>query len=99
MARFAVTVRFSANFNEDFLALIPQHRAIINPLIEEHVVEAYAISVNGTRGGITMNGQNAAVIRAVVEQFPLFRFFEQVAVAELFVFDSMAARFPRSSLH
>lgn len=99
MARFVVTVRFPDSFNEDFIALIPQHRALINRLIEENVVEAYAISASRTRGWITMNGLNADVIRAVVEQFPLYRFFEQVEVDELFVFDSMASRFPRISLN
>ncbi|RYU81295.1 hypothetical protein [Hymenobacter persicinus] len=99
MARFVVTVRFPASFTEDFIALIPQHRALINRLIEENVVEAYAISASRTRGWITMNGLNADVIRAVVEQFPLFRFFEQVEVDELFVFDSTASRFPRISLN
>ena len=99
MARFVVTVRFPASFNEEFIALIPQHRALINRLIEENVVEAYAISASRTQGWITMNGQNAAVVRAVVEQFPLYRFFEQVEVDELFIFDSMASRFPRISLN
>jgi len=99
MARFVVTVRFPASFDEDFIALIPQHRALINKLIEDNVVEAYAISASRTRGWITMNGLNADVIRAVVEQFPLYRFFEQVEVDELFVFDSTASRFPRISLN
>jgi hypothetical protein len=99
MARFVVTVRFPDRFSEDFIALIPQHRALINRLIEENVVEAYAISASRTRGWITMNGLNADVIRAVVAQFPLYRFFEQVEVDELFVFDSMASRFPRISLN
>ncbi|GAA3950262.1 hypothetical protein [Hymenobacter algoricola] len=99
MARFVVTVRFPESFNEDFIALIPQHRALINRLIEENVVEAYAISASRTRGWITMNGLSADIIRTVVEQFPLYRFFEQVEVDELFVFDSMASRFPRISLN
>jgi hypothetical protein len=99
MARFVVTVRFPESFDEAFIALIPEHRALINKLIEDNVVEAYAISANRTRGWITMNGLSAEVILAVVEQFPLFRFFEQVEVDELFVFDSTASRFPRISLN
>ncbi|SHJ25615.1 hypothetical protein SAMN02745146_2637 [Hymenobacter daecheongensis DSM 21074] len=97
MARFVVTVRFPASFDAEFLALIPEHRALISRLIEENVVEAYAISASRTRGWITMNGLNADIIRAVVAQFPLYRFFEQVEVDELFVFDSTASRFPRIS--
>ncbi|MCB2379459.1 hypothetical protein LGH70_17815 [Hymenobacter sp. BT635] len=99
MAKFVVTVRFPDSFDEEFIALIPEHRHLINELIEANVVEAYAISANRTRGWITMNGSSEEAVRTTVEQFPLFRFFLQVEIDELFVFDSTASRFPRISLN
>ncbi|MET4106156.1 hypothetical protein [Hymenobacter sp. UYP22] len=99
MAKFVVTLRLPEVFDDAFMALIPRHRAFINRLIEEDVIEAYAISADRTRGWVTMNGQNAEAVRTVVEQFPLFRFLLGIEVDELFVFDSRANRFPAISLN
>ncbi|TGE16401.1 hypothetical protein [Hymenobacter elongatus] len=99
MAKFVVTLRFPDSFDAEFIALIPEHRSLINQLIESNVVEAYAISANRTRGWVTMNGSSEEVIRNTVEQFPLYPFLLQVEIDELFVFDSTASRFPRISLN
>lgn len=99
MAKFVVTLRLPDVFEDAFVALIPRHRAFINRLIEEDIIEAYAISADRTRGWVTMNGLNAEAVRAVVEQFPLFRFLLGIEVDELFVFDSKASRFPAISLN
>lgn len=99
MAKFVVTLRLPDVFDEAFMALIPRHRAFIDRLIEDDIIEAYAISTDRTRGWVTMNGHNAEAVRAVVEQFPLFRFLLGIEVDELFVFDSKASRFPAISLN
>lgn len=99
MARFVVSFRLPDAFDEDFIVLIPRHRAFINRLIEESIIESYAISADRSRGWVTMTGQHAAAIRAVVAQFPLYRFLREVEVDELFIFDSAASRFPRISLN
>ncbi|AHJ98074.1 hypothetical protein [Hymenobacter swuensis] len=99
MAKFVVTLRLPDFFDEDFIALIPRHRAFISRLIEDNVIDSYAISADRTRGWVTMNGQSAEAIRAVVEQFPLYRFLRGVEIDELFVFDSKASHFPAISLN
>lgn len=99
MAKFVVTLRLPDVLEDDFIALIPRHRAFISRLMEENVIESYAISADRTRGWVTMNGQNAGAIRAVVEQFPLYRFLRGVEIDELFIFDSRASRFPAISLN
>lgn len=99
MPTFVVSLRLPDSFDEDFIALIPRHRAFINQLLAEHVVEAYAISADRSRGWVTMNGDDAEAVRAVVEQFPLYRYLRGVEIDELFIFDSAAARFPRISLN
>ena len=58
-------MRLPEAFGEEFISLIPSHRAFINHLFDEKVVEAYAIS--SSRGWVTMNGEDAAAVRAVVE--------------------------------
>ena len=99
MAQFVVTLRLPAHFSREFLALIPRHRAFINRLLQENVIESYAISADRTRGWVTMNGADLAAIRAVVQQFPLYRFLAAVEIDELFIFDSNATRFPAISLN
>ncbi|MBC6989715.1 MULTISPECIES: YciI family protein [Hymenobacter] len=99
MAKFVITFNLPDFFDEEFLALIPPHRALVNQLIEANIVEAYAISATRTRGWITMNGETPEAVRAIVEQFPLYRFFRRVEIDELFLFDSSTSRFPRVSLN
>jgi hypothetical protein len=99
MPTFVVSLRLPEAFDEDFIALIPRHRAFINQLLSEKVVEAYAISADRSRGWVTMNGDDAAAVKAVVEQFPLYHYLRGVEIDELFIFDSAASRFPHISLN
>ncbi|RTQ51534.1 hypothetical protein EJV47_06965 [Hymenobacter gummosus] len=99
MGLYVVTLRFPEAFDEEFVALIPRHRAFINNLIEENIILSYAISADRSRGWVTMYGASAESVQGVVEQFPLFRFLRQVEVDELFVFDSTATRLPKISLN
>ena len=99
MPTFVVSLRLPDSFDEDFIALIPRHREFINKLLAEHIIEAYAISADRSRGWVTLYGDNEAAVRAVVAQFPLYRYLRQIEVDELFIFDSAAARFPHISLN
>jgi len=99
MPTFVVSLRLPESFDEDFIALIPTHRQFINKLLAEHVIESYAISADRSRGWVTINGDDAASVRAIVAQFPLYEYLRQIEVDELFIFDSAAARFPRISLN
>ena len=99
MPTFVVTLRLPDSFGEDFIALIPRHRNFINRLLSEHVIEAYAISADRSRGWVTINGEDAAAVRAIIEQFPLYSYLRHIEIDELFIFDSAAARFPHISLN
>ncbi|HEX8428063.1 hypothetical protein [Hymenobacter sp.] len=99
MAKFMVTLHLPVVFTDDFVALIPRHRASINRLMEENVVEAYAISADRTQGWITMNGQDTEAIRLIIQKLPLYPYFTDVQVHELFIFDSVSSRFPPISLN
>lgn len=99
MPAFAVSLRLPDTFTEEFLAIIPQHRIVINQLLTAHVIEAYAISADRGRGWVIINGENEEGVRAVVAQFPLYSYLQIVEVDELFIFDSTASRFPHISLN
>ena len=99
MPTFVVSLRLPDAFDEEFISLIPRHRAFINQLLADKTVEAYAISSDRSRGWVTMHGDDANAVRAVVEQFPLYGYLHDVEIDELFIFDSAASRFPHISLN
>lgn len=99
MPTFAVTTLLPDIYEESFLALIPRHRSLINCLLSESVIETYAVSTERRRGWVTVNGDDTWVVRAVVEQFSLYRYFHGIEIDELFIFDTVATRFPHISLN
>jgi hypothetical protein len=99
MPTFVVSLRLPDSFDEDFIALIPSHREFINKLLAEHIIEAYAISADRSRGWVTMHGDDVGAVKALVEQFPLYGYLRQIEIDELFIFDSASAHFPHISLN
>lgn len=99
MPTFVVTLLLPDTYGDDFMALIPRHRSLINRLLSEKVIETYAISADRRRGWVTINGDDAGAVRAVVEEFPLYRYFQGIEIDELFIFDTVATRFPHISLN
>ena len=87
------------SFDDDFIDLIPRHRDFINRLLNEKIIETYAISSDRSRGWVTINDDDEAAVRAVFEQFPLYRYLHGVENDELFIFDTVASRFPHISLN
>ena len=101
MPAFVVSIRLPDSFDKAFIALIPipAHRAFVNQLLNEKVVEVYAISSDRSRGWMTINSDSTATVQAVVSQFSLFPYLHGVEINELFIFDSAASRFPHIRLN
>ena len=99
MPTFVVSMQLPESFDDAFMALIPRHRAFINQMLNEKVIETYAISSDRSRGWVTIHGDNEAEVRGVVEQFPLYSYLHGVEIDELFIFDTVASRFPHISLN
>lgn len=95
MPKFVVTLTLPAYYTDEFTSLIPTHWSFISKLLDERVIETYAISADRSRGWVTMNGATNTNVRDLVEQMPLYRFFTRVEIDELYVYDSVASRFPR----
>jgi len=94
MSKFVVTLLLPPSFTDEFTALIPSHWSFISKLLDERVIEVYAISADRSRGWVTMNGATDASVRALVAQMPLYPFFTRIEVDELYVYDSVASRLP-----
>lgn len=63
------------------------------------MMEFYAISSDRSRGWVTINGDDTAAVRGVVEQFPLYRYLYGVEIDAVFIFDSAASSFPHIGLN
>ena len=94
MPKFVVTLLLPTYYTDEFTALIPSHWSYVSQLIDERVIEVYAISADRSRGWVTLNGPTDAAVRALVAKMPLSPFFTGINVDELFVYDSVASRFP-----
>lgn len=99
MPAFIIILHLPVGFTQEFTSLIPSHRDYVNQLLDEAILETYAISADRTQGWITMQSQTPDTALAVVKQLPLYKFFTQVEIRELMVFDSTTFRFPRVSLN
>lgn len=99
MPKFIVTLSLPLRFTEDFTALIPSHRALVSQLLDDSILETYAISADYRQGWITINSKDADEAQAVLEQLPLYPYFWRIEIHELFIFDSNTFRFPRISLN
>lgn len=99
MPTYIVSLRLSDSFSEEFIALIPQHRILINQLLSEHIVEEYAISADRNRGRLTINSKDEPSVEILLRKLPLYKYFSGIEIDELFIFDSVATRFPHISLN
>lgn len=97
MNKYQVIVTFPTP-DSQFMAKIPAHRAYINKLIYDEVIEYYAISAERTNGWILMNANSKREVIDILEKSPLFPYFE-LDIDQLMVFDSTAYRFPKMVLN
>ena len=99
MPAYIVSLQLPDTFEEGFLELIPRHRAYINRLLSEHIIETYAISADRRCGWVMLTSDDKAAARAIVEKFPLYHFLQQIHIDELFIYDAASSRFPSISLN
>jgi hypothetical protein len=92
MNKYQVCVTFYVD--EGFMSLVPEHRKVINALINRNIIDSYAISAETGRGWITMNGHTKQDVINHLKKSPLFERL-QIEIDELFVYDSQMYRFPK----
>jgi hypothetical protein len=93
--KYQVTITFT--MDDDFGALIPEHRQLINDLLEQHIIESYVVSLASMTSWITMNAYSAKEARQLLNTSPLSTYWESMDVDEIFVYDSLIYRWPELS--
>jgi hypothetical protein len=74
MNEYMVTITFPAEFDEEFISLIPGQRAMVNALMGKGIISSYSLSVDRQTLWVTMIGGSDGHILETLQQMPLFRF-------------------------
>jgi frataxin-like iron-binding protein CyaY len=91
MAKYQVTIYFE--LTDELMGLVPAHRTYINELIDKHVVDLYAVSMETQRAWITINAENKKEIVKILAKSPLHKFWTY-EVDDLYVLDGRHYRLP-----
>jgi hypothetical protein len=91
MKKFQIEINFQ--IDDEFMSLVPIHRNYINFLINNDVIDMYAVSMESQRIWITLNAETKAEVDQYLMKSPLFRYWDY-EVEELFVYDGQLFRFP-----
>jgi hypothetical protein len=75
--------------------LIPKHRALIDELILKSIIDSYAISGEAGRGWIIINANNKKEAKNHLMKSPIAKYFFDIEIEQLLVYDSQLYRFPK----
>jgi hypothetical protein len=96
MKKYIVTAKFQ--WSEEIMELIPEHRKYINKLIEDEVIEHYAVSMEAERVWITINAKTKVQVRKILSSSPLYKMWK-LDVNELMAWDGQTYRLPAVQLN
>jgi hypothetical protein len=91
MKKYVVTIQFQ--WNEETMMLITDHREYINSLIDEQVIEHYAVSMEIQTVWVTINARNKREVRSILAKSPFYKFWKLV-INELIIWDGQNYRLP-----
>src|SRR4051812_39618086 len=95
---FMVEMDLPEEIDEDFMKMIPSHRAYISQLINDGIIQSYSINNDRTIGWIIFTCEGIDEVFEIIEQFPISKFIS-VQVHELMVHDSESYRFPKMHMN
>jgi hypothetical protein len=96
MPKYQITIQFE--MDDEFMSLVPEHRQIINHLINTNVIDYYSVSMESMRSWMIINAQSKKGIEKILAQSPLHKYWS-IEIDELFVYDSASYRLPEVVLN
>ena len=91
MHKFQVTIYFT--IDDTFMDKVPVHRDYINRLIQQNIIESYAVSMDSYRSWILFNAATKKEVMAFLTKSPLFSYWK-IEIDRLFVYDGITYRLP-----
>ena len=91
MNKYLVTIAFK--WNEDAMNIIPEHRKYINTLIDDQVIEHYAVSMEIQTVWVTMNASSKTEVRKLLSKSPFYKYWK-IEINELIIWDGQNYRLP-----
>ena len=80
------------------MQMVPEHREIINSLIDDQVIDHYVVSMETQTVWITMNAKTKREAKSYLSPSPLYKHWK-VQVYELMVWDGQNYRLPAVQLN
>ena len=96
MKKFQAIISFE--MDEDFMSLVPPHRAYINYLLNKGIIDTYAVSMEVQNSWITINANTKKEVEDILDKSPLSKYWNY-EIVELFVYDSQSTRLPAVQLN
>jgi muconolactone delta-isomerase len=97
MKKFQATISFT--MDDRFMGLIPSHRAYVNDLIEKGIIDHYLVSMESYRLWITLMAQDKQEVRQRLRKSPIYPYWTNIEIDELFVVDGQLYRLPALQLN
>jgi hypothetical protein len=91
MKKYQVTIQFE--MDEEFMQAIPEHRTLVNRLIEDGVIDHYVVTMESMKSWITFTADSKSEVEEHLRDSPLYRYWTY-EIEELFVVDGHQYRLP-----
>ena len=87
MSEYMVDVNLPANFNEEFIALIPDQRSHISELLEDGILSSYTLSMDRSKLWAIIPAKSEEEVMDLLSNMPLAKYMRiniyEVAFREL----------------
>ena len=98
MYEFMIDIDLPIPFTDEFLALVPRQRAVINKLMNEGIISSFALSVESGKLWISVIAESESNVKLLIDSFPIAEnIFYQIS--RLNFFNSVKFKIPEFSLN
>jgi muconolactone delta-isomerase len=95
-SKYQVTIHFE--MDDAFMSLVPEHRKIVDHLIDKGIMDYYSVSMETQRCWMIINATSKKEVEDYLLTTPLYIYWT-IEIDELFVYDSQTYRLPALQLN